>query len=70
MTPSNFSASLLVTTLRPLVRSILFAMGLDQVVVDFLMCAGIGAATVLLVILCAGISIPGHAPVPVRRKLR
>jgi hypothetical protein len=42
-------------------------MNLDQVLLDFFSCAAIGAGTVLLVILVAGVGIPRRAPVPIRR---
>jgi len=42
-------------------------MGLDHVLFDFLSRAGVGAATVLLVILLAGVGIPRRAPVAIRR---
>ena len=45
-------------------------MGLDQVLIDFLMHAAAGAASVLLMILFVGISIPHRAPVTIRRTLR
>jgi hypothetical protein len=45
-------------------------MGLDQVLIDFLMHAAAGAASVLLVILFVGISIPHRTPVTIRRTLR
>ena len=42
-------------------------MGLDHVLLDFLSRAAIGAATVLFVILIAGVGIPRRAPVAIRR---
>jgi len=45
-------------------------MGLDHVLLDFLARTATGAASVLLVILFVGISIPRRAPITVRRNLR
>lgn len=45
-------------------------MGLDQVLVDFLMHAAAGAGSVLLIILFLGISIPQRTPVTIRRTIR
>jgi len=45
-------------------------MGLDQVLIDFLTHAAAGAASVLLVILFVGISIPRRASITIRRTLR
>jgi hypothetical protein len=45
-------------------------MGLDHVLVDFLARTATGAASVLLVILFVGLSIPRRAPVAIRRTLR
>jgi hypothetical protein len=42
-------------------------MNLDQVLYDFFTCAAVGAGTVLLVILVAGVGIPRRAPISVRR---
>jgi len=42
-------------------------MGLDNVLFDFLARAAVGAGTVLLVILLAGVGIPRRVPVPIRR---
>ena len=45
-------------------------MTLDRVFLDFPSCAAIGAASVLLVILVLGLSIPRRAPVSIRRNSR
>ena len=66
LTP-HFRSGPLVTSLKAFVRSILLSMGLDHVLIDFLACAAVGAGTVLLVILFAGIGIPRRAPVAIRR---
>jgi hypothetical protein len=42
-------------------------MGLDHVLLDFFTCTAIGAASVLLVIACAGVSIRRRSPVSARR---
>jgi hypothetical protein len=45
-------------------------MGLDQVFIEFLASTATGAASVFLVILVVGISIPRRAPITVRRTIR
>jgi len=45
-------------------------MGLDQVLIVFLAHAAAGAASVLLIILFVGISIPHRAAVTIRRTIR
>jgi hypothetical protein len=45
-------------------------MGLDHVLLDFLVRTATGAASVLLVILIVGVSIPRRTPIVVRRTLR
>ena len=45
-------------------------MGLDHVLVDFLARTATGAASVLLLILFVGLSMPRRATVTVRRTLR
>jgi len=62
--------SLLVTSLKASVRSILLFMGLDHVLIDFLTRAAVGAASVFLVIMFAGLRIPRRAAVAVRRPNR
>ena len=42
-------------------------MSLDHVLFVFFSCAAVGAGTVLLVILLAGVGIPRRAPISVRR---
>ena len=54
LTPSP----LLLTSLKALTRSLLFALGIDQVLVDLLAHAAIGVGTVLLAILFVGIRVP------------
>lgn len=66
----NFRSGLLVTSLKALLRSILFCMGLDHVFIDFLASAAVGAGTVLLVIVVVGIGIPRRVPVAMRRTVR
>ena len=55
---ANFRPSLLVTSLKAVIRSILLSMGLDHVLVDFFAHAAAGAASVLVVIFFVGIGIP------------
>jgi hypothetical protein len=57
LTPSP----LLLTSLKALTRSLLFAMGIDHVLIDFLASAAIGAITVLIAILFVGIRVPRRA---------
>ncbi len=54
LTPSPF----LLTSLKTLARSLLFALGIDLIVIDFLTRAAIGAIAVLLAILFVGIRVP------------
>jgi len=42
-------------------------MDLDHVVIQFLVCTAVGAASVLLVILFVGFGMPGHSAVTIRR---
>ena len=56
-----------VTSLKSLASSILFLMGVDQVLLDFLLRSAIGAGTVLLVLTFVGIGIPRSSPVTRRR---
>lgn len=51
----------LATSVKALTRSVLFSVGIDHVLVDFLACAAIGAATVLLAILFVAMRIPRSA---------
>jgi hypothetical protein len=57
LTPSP----VLLTSLKALTRSLLFAMGIDHVLIDFLARAAIGAITVLIAILFVGIRVPRRA---------
>jgi len=66
----NYRCSLLVISLKALLRSILISMGLDHVLIDFLASAAVGAGTVLLVILFVGIGIPRRSAVAIRRNIR
>jgi hypothetical protein len=62
--------SLIVTSLKATIRSILWCMGLDHVLIDFFARAAAGAASVLMVIFLIGLGIPRRAESPVRRKSR
>jgi hypothetical protein len=64
----NFRSSLGVTSLKALTGSILWSMGLDHTLVEFLVSAAVGAAMVLLVIIFVGVGIPRRAPVQIRRQ--
>jgi hypothetical protein len=45
-------------------------MGLDHTLIEFLVSAAVGAATVLLVIIFVGVGIPRRAPAGIRRQRR
>lgn len=64
---SHFRPSILVTSLKSLASSILFLMGMDQVLIDFLVRSAVGAGTVLLVLAFVGIRIPRSSSVMRRR---
>ena len=65
--PANFRSTLPVTSLKALLRSILLFMGLDHVLIDFLLRAAVGAAGVLAVIAFVGIRMPKRSPIAARR---
>jgi hypothetical protein len=67
---SNFRSSLGVTSLKAATRFILGSMGLDHTLIEFLVSAAVGAATVLLVIIFVGVGIPRRSPVRIRRQQR
>jgi len=67
---SNLRPGLLVTSMKALIRSILFIMGLDHVLIDFFSRAAAGAASVLMVIFVVGFGIPRRAESPIRRNRR
>ena len=64
----NFRSSLGVTSLTAVTHSILWSMGLDHTLIEFLVSAAVGAATVLLVIIFVGVGIPRRSPVGIRRR--
>ena len=66
----NFRSSLGVTSLKAVTGSILWSMGLDHTLVEFLVSAAFGAATVLLVIIFVGVGIPRRSPARIRRQQR
>lgn len=66
----NFRSGLPVTSLKALFGSILITMGLDHVLVDFLLRAAAGAASVLAVIAFVGIRIPKRSAIVARRTSR
>jgi len=66
----NFRPSLVVTSLKALIRSILFVMGLDHVLIEFFSRAAAGAASVLMIIFVVGLGIPRRATSPIRRTNR
>jgi hypothetical protein len=66
----NFRSSLAVTSLKAVTHSILWSMGLDHTLIEFLVSAAVGAAMVLLVIIFVGVGIPRRAPVGIRRQRR
>lgn len=67
---ANFGSRLPVTSLNALIRSILLSMGLDHVLIDFLLRTAAGAAGVLAVIAFAGIRIPKRSVISARRITR
>lgn len=70
VTAANFGSRLTVTSLNALIRSILLSMGLDHVLIDFLLRTAAGAASVLAVIALAGIRIPKRSVIAARRTSR
>ncbi|HTS09376.1 MAG TPA: hypothetical protein VMP68_27680 [Candidatus Eisenbacteria bacterium] len=62
--------SLIVTSLKATIRSILWCMGLDHVLIDFFARAAAGAASVLMVIFIIGLGMPRRAESAVRRNRR
>jgi len=66
----NFRPSLVVTSLKATIRSILWCMGLDHVLIDFFARAAAGAASVLMIIFVVGLGIPRRAESPARRNRR
>ena len=64
---ANFGSKLPVTSLKALIRSILLSMGLDHVLIDFLLRTAAGAASVLAVIAFVGIRIPKRSIIAARR---
>ena len=66
----NFRSSLGVTSLKAASHSILWSMGLDHTLIEFLVSAAVGAATVLLVIIFVGIGIPRRSSAGIRRTPR
>ncbi len=67
---ANFRSSLLVTSFKALSGSILVTMGLDHVLIDFLLRTAAGAAGVLAVIAFVGIRIPKRSAIAARRSAR
>lgn len=66
----NFRPSILVISLKAAGRSILLFMGLDHVLIDFLVRSAVGAGAALLVIIVVGIGIPRRTAVAIRRTIR
>ena len=60
------STPVVATSLKAFVRSVLFSLGVDHVLMDFLAHTAIGAATVLLAILFVGIRIPRRSKAAIR----
>ena len=67
---ANFGSRLPVTSIKAFARSILVLMGLDHVLIDFLLRAAAGAASVLAVIAFAGLRIPKRSAITARRLFR
>ena len=64
--PSPF----LLTSVKALPRSLLFALGIDHVLIDFLAHAAIGVGAVLLAILFGGIRVPRRCSSAIRHTRR
>ena len=62
--------SLIVMSIKAFASSILALMGIDQVLLDFLLRAAVGAGAVLLVLAFVGIRIPRSSTVARRRSFR
>ena len=60
------STPVLATSAKAFARCLLFSMGVDQVLIDFLANIAIGAATVLLALLYVGARIPRRSKVAIR----
>jgi len=59
-----------VTSLKSGLRSILICMGIDHALIDFFAHAAAGAASVVFIILLAGIGIPRRSAAVIRRTHR
>jgi hypothetical protein len=66
LAPSPF----LLTSLKPSTRSLLFALGIDLALIDFLAHAAIGVGAVLLAILFGGIRVPRRCSSAIRHTRR
>lgn len=64
MTP--IFAPILATSAKAFVRSLLFSLGVDHALMDFLAHTAVGAATVLLAILFVGVRIPRRSKTAIR----
>jgi hypothetical protein len=60
----------LATSIKAFARSVLFSLGVDHVLMDFLAHTAIGAATVLLALLFVGIRIPRRSKAAIRDTTR
>jgi hypothetical protein len=60
----------LATSIKAFARSVLFSLGVDHVLMDFLAHTAIGAATVLLALLFVGIRIPRRSKAAIRGTTR
>ena len=60
------STPVVATSIKAFARSVLFSLGVDHVLMDFLAHTAIGAATVLLAILFVGIRIPRRSKAAIR----
>jgi hypothetical protein len=64
------STPVLTTSIKAFARSVLFSVGTDHVLMDFLLDVGIGAATALFAVLFAGIRIPRRSKAAIRSIMR
>lgn len=66
----SFRPTLMVTSLKALIRTIFFLMGLDHTLIEFFSRAATGLASVLMIIFAAGPGVPRRAACVVRRTVR
>jgi hypothetical protein len=60
------STPLVATSIKAFARSVLLSLGVDHLLIDFLAHIAMGAATVLLALLFAGVRIPHRSKTTMR----